>query len=166
MSKILSRPERSCYRFVLVESERNHPPLYWNSARESGAPDVARTQPSVVYGMLEAGAMGYVVKSAAADEVVQAIRTVSKGTRYLSPALGSQAYDTENFGPPISVLGRREREVLALLAEGRHSREIAKKLGISIATVEVHRRNIMHKLELHSVAELTKYAIRKGLTLL
>src|SRR4051794_14805578 len=125
-----------------------------------------RTQPSVVYGMLEAGAMGYVVKSAAADEVVQAIRTVSKGVRYLSPALGSQAYDTENFGPPINVLGRREREVLALLAEGRHSREIAKKLQISIATVEVHRRNIMRKLELHSVAELTKYAIRKGLTLL
>src|SRR5580765_867061 len=105
-----------------------------------------RTQSSVVQGMLQAGAMGYVVKSAAADEVVQAIRVVSAGGRYLSPALGSQAYGTENFGPPISVLGRREREVLTLLAEGRHSREIAAKLDISTATVEVHRRNIMHKL--------------------
>jgi DNA-binding NarL/FixJ family response regulator len=123
-----------------------------------------RAQPSAVYGMLEAGAMGYVVKSAAADEVVQAIRIVSTGGLYLSPALGSQAYDRKNFGPPISVLGRREREVLALLAEGSNSREIAGKLDISLATVEVHRRNIMHKLGLHNVAQLTKYAIKKGLT--
>jgi DNA-binding NarL/FixJ family response regulator len=119
---------------------------------------------SIVYGMLEAGAMGYVVKSAAADEVVQAIRVVSAGGLYLSPALASQAYAMESFGPPVSVLGRREQEVLALLAEGKHSREIAERLDISAATVEVHRRNIMHKLELHTVAQLTKYAIRKGLT--
>ena len=123
-----------------------------------------RAQPSAVYGMLEAGAMGYVVKSAAADEVVQAIRIVSTGGLYLSPALGSPAYDKENFGPPISVLGRREREVLALLAEGSNSREIAGKLDISLATVEVHRRNIMHKLGLHNVVQLTRYAIKKGLT--
>jgi two-component system NarL family response regulator len=127
-----------------------------------------RTQSSVVQGMLHAGAMGYVVKSAAAVEVVQAIRIVSAGGRYLSPALGPKGYGNENgpqnFGPPISVLGRREREVLALLAEGRHSREIAEKLDISTATVEVHRRNIMHKLGLHNVAQLTKYAIKNGLT--
>ena len=65
---------------------------------------------------------------------------------------------------PVSVLGRREQEVLALLAEGKHSREIAEQLHISLATVEVHRRNIMHKLGLHNVAQLTRYAIRKGLT--
>jgi two-component system NarL family response regulator len=119
---------------------------------------------SIVYGMLEAGAMGYVVKSAAADEVVQAIRVVSAGGLYLSRAIASQAYALERFGPPVSVLGRREQEVLTLLAEGKHSREIAERLDISAATVEVHRRNIMHKLELHTVAQLTKYAIRKGLT--
>ena len=124
----------------------------------------ARAESSIVYGMLEAGAMGYVVKSAAADEVVQAIRVVSAGGLYLSPALASEGYVMESFGPPVSVLGRREQEVLALLAEGKHSREIAQRLEISAATVEVHRRNIMHKLELHTVAQLTKYAIRKGLT--
>jgi two-component system NarL family response regulator len=70
----------------------------------------------------------------------------------------------ESFEPPISVLGRREQEVLALLAEGRLSREIAEQLHISLATVEVHRRNIMHKLGLHNVVQLTRYAIKKGLT--
>ena len=90
---------------------------------------------------------------------------VSAGGVYLSPALASQHPDAmEHFGPPVSVLGRREQEVLALLAEGKHSRAIAERLDISAATVEVHRRNIMHKLELHSVAQLTKYAIKKGLT--
>jgi two-component system NarL family response regulator len=120
-------------------------------------------EPSIVYGMLEAGAMGYVVKSAPADEVIQAIRTVCAGGVYLSPALALQADAMESLGPPLSVLGRRERKVLSLLAEGRHNREIAERLGISAATVDVHRRNIMHKLELHTVAELTRYAIRKGL---
>jgi DNA-binding NarL/FixJ family response regulator len=119
---------------------------------------------SIVYGMLEAGAMGYVVKSAAADEVVQAVRVVANGGMYLSPSLASQAYAMESSEPPVSVLGRREQEVLALLAEGRPSREIAEQLHISLATVEVHRRNIMHKLGLHNVAQLTRYAIRKGLT--
>ena len=123
-----------------------------------------QSESSIVYGMLEAGAMGYVVESAAADEVVHAIRVVSRGGMYLSPALASRTYAMESPGPPISVLGRREQEVLALLAEGRLSREIAARLDISLATVEVHRRNIMHKLGLHSVAQLTKYAIRKGLT--
>lgn len=123
-----------------------------------------RAESSIVYGMLEAGAMGYVVKSAAADEVVQAIRVVSAGGLFLSPALALQADAIGSFGPPLSVLGRREKEVLTLLAEGKHSREIAERLDISASTVEVHRRNIMHKLELRTVAQLTKYAIRKGLT--
>jgi two-component system NarL family response regulator len=124
----------------------------------------AHAESSIVYGMLEAGAMGYVVKSAAAAEVVQAVRVVANGGMYLSPSLASQAYAMESSEPPVSVLGRREQEVLALLAEGRPSREIAEQLHISLATVEVHRRNIMHKLGLHNVAQLTRYAIRKGLT--
>jgi len=124
----------------------------------------ARAESSIVYGMLEAGAMGYLLKSAAGDEVVQAVRVVSAGGMYLSPALASQAYTMESSEPPVSVLGRREQEVLALLAEGRLSREIAEQLHISLATVEVHRRNIMHKLGLHNVAQLTKYAIKNGLT--
>lgn len=113
--------------------------------------------------MLHAGADGYVVKSAAVHELVQAIRAVAQGKIYLSPEITREALpdaDDEQGAP----LASRERQVLALLAEGKRSSEIAAALGISTATVDAHRRNIMRKLGLHSVAQLTKYAVRKGLT--
>lgn len=122
-------------------------------------------EPRIVEDILKAGARGYVVKSASPDEVVRAIRAVAEGELYLSPeveAARRQAVPVEE--PPVDVLGRREQEVLARLAEGRRSAEIAAELGISLATVEVHRRNIMNKLGLHTVAQLTRYAIRKGLS--
>jgi DNA-binding NarL/FixJ family response regulator len=110
--------------------------------------------------MLQAGADGYVVKSAAVSELVQAIRDVRGGRMYLSPAIARQAIG----GQPSAHLAPREREVLRLLANGRHSAEIATELSISIGTVEAHRRNIMTKLGIHTIAELTKYAVREGLT--
>lgn len=113
--------------------------------------------------MLSAGADGYVVKSSALQELVQAIRAVAQGKVYLSPDITREALpdmDDEEGAP----LAAREREVLALLAEGKRSSEIGRKLGISTATVEAHRRNIMRKLGLHTIAQLTKYAVRKGLT--
>jgi DNA-binding NarL/FixJ family response regulator len=112
--------------------------------------------------MLRAGADGYVVKSAALSELVQAIRVVASGRVYLSPDIARQALSA----PALSeaALGTRESQVLALIAEGRRSSDIAKELHITVATVEAHRRNIMRKLGLHTVAELTKYAIRTGLT--
>lgn len=113
--------------------------------------------------MLRAGAVGYVVKSAAPAELVQAIRAVALGNVYLSPQIAREAL-AENVSDEAASLGVRERQVLALLAEGKRSHDIATKLHISVATVEAHRRNIMRKLGLHSVAELTKYAIRAGLT--
>lgn len=112
--------------------------------------------------MLQSGVHGYVAKSAAVAELVAAIRAVMQGKGYLSPMLalrlepGDSARETR--------LGARERQVLALLAEGKRSAQIARQLRISVATVEVHRRNIMRKLDLHSVAELTRYAIREGLS--
>lgn len=112
--------------------------------------------------MLKAGADGYVVKSAALDELVQAINAVTQGKMYLSPGIARQALRGAPGGR--SRLGHRERQVLAMIAEGRRSAEIAARLGISAGTVEVHRRNIMQKLDLHSIAELTKYAVREGLT--
>lgn len=117
----------------------------------------------VVQQMLRAGAHGYVVKTSALDELVLAIRAVAQGKLYLSPEITREALpeDALEEGAP---LGSRERQVLALLAEGKRSSDIAERLGISAATVEAHRRNIMRKLGLHTVAELTKYAIRKGLT--
>jgi len=120
----------------------------------------------VVRRMLKAGAAGYVHKSAALSELARAIRDVMQNNVYLSPRITRQALG-ERFGTaaaPHDLLSRRERQVLALIAEGKRSSEIAERLHISIATVEVHRRNIMRKLGLHTVAELTRYAIREGLT--
>ena len=124
------------------------------------------TEPGVVREMLQAGACAYLLKSAAPSELVHAIRAVIQHSVYLSPEIAREALD--GFASPMHrsarQLGQREREVLALLATGKRSSEIATALSISSATVEVHRRNIMRKLDLHSVAELTKYAIRHGLT--
>lgn len=114
--------------------------------------------------MLRAGADGYVVKSAALPELVHAIRVVASGRVYLSPDIARQALAATGMDNADTLLGSRERQVLALLAGGKRSSGIASDLHISVATVEAHRRNIMRKLDLHSVAELTKYAIRHGLT--
>ena len=120
-------------------------------------------EPYFVRQMLGAGADGYVVKSGAVDELVRAIRSVHEGRMYLSPRIARQA-----LGVPVAgdsrALAPRERQVLKLIADGKHSATIAARLSISEATVEAHRRNIMAKLDLHTVAELTKYAIREGLT--
>ena len=113
--------------------------------------------------MLRAGADGYVVKSAALPELVQAIRIVASGKVYLSPDIARVVLSVAAIDERAS-LGSRERQVLALLAEGKRSTHIARELHISIDTVEAHRRNIMRKLGLHTIAELTKYAIRNGLT--
>lgn len=123
-----------------------------------------------VLNMLEAGAQGYVLKDSASSELLTAIQVVAGGQSYLSPPITStvvQSYTTKQDQKECSAyseLGCREREVLQLLAEGRTSREIATLLHISPRTVETHRRNIMRKLSIHSIAELTKYAIREGLT--
>lgn len=114
---------------------------------------------------LEAGAKGYVLKSAAVNELITALRTVVGGSIYLSPDVAHVAVSVALTKGAFkgSTLGRREREVVALVAEAKSTREIAEQLGISPATVEAHRRNIMRKLGLHSVVELTKFALRHGL---
>jgi two-component system NarL family response regulator len=111
-----------------------------------------------------------VLKVSAYDELRRAISAVTEGKHYLSPDVAGVVVEaglaaTESPKRTVySTLGAREREVLQLLAEGHSSPEIAKRLHISPSTVETHRRNIMKKLDVHSVAELTKYAIREGLT--
>ncbi len=125
---------------------------------------------SYVLSMLEAGASGYVLKTAAFDEMRRAVQTVAKGKHFLSPDITGLVVDAHvresspDSGSAKIVLGAREREILQLLAEGHSSPEIASRLHISTSTVDSHRRNIMRKLDVHSVAELTKYAIRAGLT--
>jgi len=116
--------------------------------------------------MLEAGAWAYLIKENAGSELVRAIHAVMKGQKYLCSEVSATVVDNTGHYPITGVtqLGPREREVLQLLAEGGTSPVIAKQLFISTSTVDVHRRNIMRKLDLHSVAELTKYALRNGLT--
>jgi DNA-binding NarL/FixJ family response regulator len=120
--------------------------------------------------MLEAGASGYVLKAAAGDELLRAVDAVHRGDKYLSSEItGSLVEDyvrLQRVGPVSAErsLGGREREVLQLVAEGRRSSEVARLLHISAKTVEAHRRNIMKKLGVHTIAELTKYAVREGLT--
>ena len=116
--------------------------------------------------MLRSGASGYVTKSAAGTELERAIRAVAAGQGYFSPEIaGTLVADVRERATPGSgtALSEREGEVLRLIAEGTRSPEIATQLHIKVATVEVHRRNIMRKLGLRTVAELTKHAIREGI---
>jgi DNA-binding NarL/FixJ family response regulator len=119
---------------------------------------------------LEAGAAGYVLKSSSGDELFAAIRTVAEGQAYLDPSLVSlvvEGYIASGRGKRTkdsAALSPREREVLQLLAEGTSTKEIALRLHVSVKTVESHRQHMMERLHIHSVAGLTKLAIRQGLT--
>lgn len=121
--------------------------------------------------MLEAGASGYMVKEGAFEDLAAAIEEVTSGNTYLCPRIAGPLVEdylrrldgSEDMEGPLSP---REREVLQLLAEGLTTRQIARRLEISPKTVETHRARIMDKLDIRSIAELTKYAIRQGLTAL
>ena len=125
-----------------------------------------------VLGMLEAGASGYLLKDCAFGELATAIRQVTTGHTYLSPGIADvvvKGYLSKALASSLTahtVLSPREREILQLIAEGLSAKEIAAHINLSIKTVETHRRNIMGKLNMQSIAELTKYAIREGLVAL
>lgn len=119
--------------------------------------------------MLKAGASGYLLKDCAFDELARAIRVVIANEIYLSPKIAGVVLDDyvshlTGGGEAKPALTHREREVLQLLAEGKSTKQIALALGVSSKTVETHRQHIMRKLDVYSVAELTKYAVREGLT--
>ena len=113
--------------------------------------------------MLNAGALGYISKTAHIEELLLGIRTAMLGQRYLSPEIAAMMANTPPDKASQARLGRREIAVLKLIAQGLSSPEIAKTLYIAAGTVDVHRGNIMEKLDLHSIAELTQYAIREAL---
>lgn len=120
--------------------------------------------------MLDAGASGYVTKASAGDQLLRAIKAVHNGQKYFCPLVATAIAHSQSVknghqeASGASSLGTRERQVLQLVAEGHSSTQISALLHIAPSTVEVHRRNIMRKLDLHSVAELTKFAVRYGLT--
>ena len=117
--------------------------------------------------IIKAGARGYVLKDAPPDELVRAIETVHLGEAFFSEpvariALNQYVADSDDERP-LAKLSEREREVLALIAEGKSNKEIAMHLGIGVRTIETHRERIMRKLDIHSVAGLTKFAIAHGM---
>lgn len=131
----------------------------------------AHSEERYVLDMMQAGAKGYVIKANAGEELLRAIGTVCRNGTYLCPdiagavagaAFGGQKDETRAQSS-ADRLGARERQVLQLVAEGLTSVEIADRLHIAQSTVDVHRRNIMRKLDLHNVADLTRYALRIGL---
>jgi RNA polymerase sigma factor (sigma-70 family) len=121
--------------------------------------------------MFKAGASGYLLKDCEFDELVKAIRVVVANKTYISPSISDVVVENymrnfpERKDSAFSILTKREREVLQLLTEGKTTKQIAKRLHISTKTVEVHRLNMMSKLKIDSIAQLTKYAIQEGLTL-
>ncbi len=114
---------------------------------------------------LKAGASGYLLKDAATTELEMALKSVSMGQFYLSPAISRQVVDNYLRGGPtgIEVLTPRQREILQLIAEGKSTREIADTLHLSVKTVETHRTQLMERLDIYDTAGLVRYAIRKGL---
>ncbi len=129
------------------------------------------SDPRYVVGMLKAGASGYLIKDCAFEELAKAVEAVMAGRTYLCPEVAEVVVKgfinvLERSPDPdqSEVLTPREREVLQMLAEGASARAIAERLHVSVKTVEAHRRNIMQKLGLHSLPELTKFALREGIT--
>jgi DNA-binding NarL/FixJ family response regulator len=126
--------------------------------------------PRFVFEALEAGAQGYLVKDSAAEELLAAVRCVADGKRYLSAGISDIVIrdylhlKRGDRSPAYALLSARERQVLQLLAEGRPTKDIASLCNVSAKTIETHRQNIMEKVGVKSIAELTKYAVREGLT--
>ena len=124
---------------------------------------------------LEAGAAGYLLKDAAPSELEDAIRSVARGNTYLSPSISHYIVDElrqrksdakislEAKNLPLDELTIRQREVLQLIAEGSSTKEIAQKLNVSVKTADVHRTQLMNRLDIHDIAGLVRYAVRVGL---
>lgn len=117
---------------------------------------------------LKAGAKGYLLKDSAEGDLIEAIKTVSQGKTFFSPEISKMLVDdyvreirSRGFEDSYELLTSREREILQLLAEGKSNKEIATSLGLSLYTIETHRRNLQDKLNLHSFPELVLYAVRK-----
>ncbi len=115
--------------------------------------------------ILRAGARGYLLKESEDDDLVKAIRCVHRGEAFLSPAISDAVLsDYRKFvSNPIDLLTNREREVLAMIAEGKTNKDIANALNLSVYTVESHRGSVMEKLNLHNTGDIVRFALRNGL---
>ena len=115
--------------------------------------------------ILRAGAAGYLLKDAPESELLAAVRAVAQGQGYLSPGVSEAVLSDyrKHVSDPLDLLSSREREILQMLAEGKTNKEVASTLNISVYTVDAHRGRIMEKLNLHSIGEMVRFALRNGL---
>jgi len=123
------------------------------------------TEKGYVLQAMKVGAKGYVLKTQAAEDLIRAIREISRGEVYLSPGIASSVVDAylDRTDWAVDPLTSRERQILQLIAEGKTTKEVARLLNISFKTAESHRSHIMKKLDIHEVAGLVRYAIQQGL---
>jgi two-component system response regulator NreC len=135
--------------------------------QETGIPSVLltmQTEEHYVLRAFSAGLSGYVMKSRAATDLIQAIQEVCQGNLYVSPGISDAVVSAMLIGDSncMDGLTLRERQVLQLIAEGKSTKEIAAMMGVSVRTAESHRARIMEKLNVHEIAGLVRYAIRRG----
>jgi DNA-binding NarL/FixJ family response regulator len=126
------------------------------------------TSEQYVLRALRAGCAGYLVKSSAVSELDVAVRSVARGETYLSPVVSKRVVDdyvtrTGGAADPLETLTPRQREILQLVAEGNTSKDIARRLHLSVKTVEAHRAQLMQRLDVHDLAGLVRFAVRVGL---
>jgi len=119
--------------------------------------------PSAVLEAREAGASGYVLKDNSFEELVQAVKIVMAGGSFVTPSVQEKLRKLQAEGRPATLLSKREREVIKLIAEGRSSKEIARLMDISPRTVDTYRKRLMEKLDLHTLADVVRYAVRTGM---
>ncbi len=119
--------------------------------------------PSAALEAEEAGASGYVLKDNSFEELVQAVHAVVAGSRFVTPSIREKLRKLQRQGQTATQLSKREREVIKLIALGRSSKEIGRIMGISPRTVDTYRKRLMDKLDLHTLAEVVRYAVRTGM---
>jgi len=119
--------------------------------------------PSAVLEAQEAGASGYVLKDNSFEELVQAVHTVVAGGSFVTPSIREKLRKLQRQGQTSALLSKREREVIKLIAQGLSSKEIGQIMGISPRTVDTYRKRLMDKLDLHTLADLVRYAVRTGM---
>jgi DNA-binding NarL/FixJ family response regulator len=119
--------------------------------------------PSAVLEAQEAGASGYVLKDNSFEELVQAVHTVVAGGSFVTPSVQEKLRKLQRQGKSTALLSKREREVIKLIAQGRSSKEIGRIMDISSRTVDTYRKRLMDKLDLHTIADVVRYAVRTGM---
>ncbi len=119
--------------------------------------------PSVAFEAQGAGASGYVLKDNSFEELAQAVRVVAAGGDFVTPSVREKLRKLQRQGQTTALLSRRERQVATLIAQGRSSKEIARVMGIGPRTVDTYRMRLMDKLDLHTVADVVRYAVRTGM---